>query len=69
MDPRPEQYHAYILRLWLVEWNEKWIWRVSLENIHTGKRHGFANMEALVDFLQEMGKTSQPATRSDRPDH
>jgi hypothetical protein len=69
MNSKPERYHAYLLRLWLVEWNERWIWRVSLENIHTGEHHGFANMEALVDFLQEMEKTSQSATRSDRLDH
>ncbi len=27
-------------------------WRFSLEDPHTGEKHGFANLEVLTDFLQ-----------------
>ena len=68
MDIENEQYQAYLLRLWLFERDERWVWRVALENIHTGERHGFASLNALVAFLQEMEKTGQQLTRWDQPD-
>jgi hypothetical protein len=68
MNRRQEQYHAYLLRLWLVKWNEKWVWRVSLENVHTGERHTFASMEPFVAFLREVEQTGQQATRTDHSD-
>jgi hypothetical protein len=54
MNPHSERYHAYLLRLWLVEGNEKRILRASLENIHTGEKRGFSNVEALTAFLHEL---------------
>ncbi len=62
---QPEQYCAYLLRLWLVERNDKRVWRVSLENVHTGERRGFASLGALTRFLQEMEKTRQQARTPD----
>ena len=46
-------YLAYLLRLWRVNDDGKPVWRASLESPHTGERHGFANLEALFDFLEE----------------
>ncbi len=56
MTTQEPRYLAYMLRLWQVRDNEKMIWRASLESPHTGERLGFANLEALFDFLSaEMG--------------
>jgi hypothetical protein len=44
-------YLAYMLRLWKVGQGEDAIWRVSLENAHTGECRAFASREALYDFL------------------
>ena len=46
-------YLAYLLRLWRVSDDGKPVWRASLENPHTGERHGFANLELLFAFLEE----------------
>ena len=40
-------YTAYILRCWL----EGTIWRYSLEEIDTGKRHGFATLDEFISFM------------------
>jgi hypothetical protein len=50
---REPRYLAYMLRLWQVGSGEELTWRASLENPHTGERRGFANLEALVAFLEE----------------
>ena len=45
-------YVAYLLRLWQVRNGENTHWRGSLQDAHTGERHGFANLQALFDFLR-----------------
>lgn len=52
--PKPESYRAFLLRLWLVQEDGKPVWRVSLEDIHTGERRAFANLDALRSFFEEM---------------
>jgi hypothetical protein len=42
-----------MLRLWQADSDEELTWRASLESPHTGERRGFANLEALVAFLEE----------------
>jgi len=44
---------AYLLRLWRVSDDGNPIWRASLENPHSGERHGFANLELPCAFLEE----------------
>jgi hypothetical protein len=56
MTPEREHYLAYMLRLWRIGEDGK-TWRASLENAHTGARQGFANLNALLAFLEE--KTDQ----------
>lgn len=46
------RYLAYKLRLWQVGEDAK-VWRASLEDAHTGARHGFGSLEALLVFLEE----------------
>jgi hypothetical protein len=63
MSIQSEKYHAYLLRLWLVEQNEKPVWRASLENVHTAECRGFASLEALIFFLLEEEKTGRHGFR------
>jgi len=44
---RPPTYRAYLLRCWLEGTN----WRYSLEEVGSGKRHGFATLDEFVTFL------------------
>ena len=46
-----ENYHSYLLRVWLVKDSRKSVWRGSLENPFTGERKGFANLRELFIFL------------------
>jgi len=46
-------YLSYLLRLWRVRRNNHLVWRASLENPHTGEKHGFAGLELLLEFLRE----------------
>ncbi len=53
MKPGKHRYLSYLLRLWFVKQNGGGIWRASLEDPHTGKRNGFADMKALMQFLDQ----------------
>ena len=53
---RPGRYHAYMLRLWEERGdapNLPGTWRCSLEDAHTGEKHGFGSLEALLAFLRK----------------
>lgn len=45
-------YRAYLLRLWRVSDGESVDWRATLEDAHTGERHGFPTLEDLVTFFR-----------------
>jgi hypothetical protein len=45
----PERF-AYLLHLW--RGSDQW--RASLENLETGKRLGFANLEQLFSYLMDL---------------
>ena len=45
------KYLAYLLRLW--QEDDSTPWRATLENAHTGERHGFASLGRLLAFLQD----------------
>ena len=58
MRDEKQRYLSFLLRLWPVKENEHTVWRASLESPHTGEQHGFANVEALFEFVrQEIGVT------------
>jgi hypothetical protein len=44
-------YQSYLLRLWQENSGEEG-WRASLESAYSGGRRGFADLEALFDFLR-----------------
>ena len=56
MTRRPTEYHAYLLRLWNANPDGLPAWHASLEDPHTGERHGFADLEQLYTFLQERNR-------------
>jgi hypothetical protein len=53
MSEQPRRYRAYLLRLWRTDDNREARWRASLEEPHTGLRHGFATLAELFTFLEE----------------
>ncbi|NIA10270.1 MAG: hypothetical protein GWP10_11230 [Nitrospiraceae bacterium] len=44
------------------------LWRFSVEDIHTGERRGFADLEALTAFLQAQMADTDPVP-PDNPSH
>ncbi len=55
-------YLAYMLRLWQVRTDGDVVWRASIEDPHTGERHGFANLDRLFEYLG--GQTHDPTNRA-----
>jgi len=50
-DRKPLTYLAYLLRLWREGGTAPW--RATLEDPHTGRRYGFADLRGLFAFLEE----------------
>jgi hypothetical protein len=70
MESATSRHFAYMLRLWQVD-GETPVWRASLEDAHTGERHGFGSLEQLFRFLTEQfGGSAEtgddPARQSDQ---
>jgi hypothetical protein len=53
-DREPQPYVSYLLRLWQVRRGEELVWHASLQSACTGERTGFATVEGLLAFLQEL---------------
>jgi hypothetical protein len=51
---KPPSYRSYLLRFWeeRSEQPMSTVWRFSLEDPRTAQRQSFANLEALVAWLQ-----------------
>lgn len=53
---QPLRYRAYVVRCWqelsVHAGRETRLWRFSLQDPSTGRRRGFANLEALLSSLQ-----------------
>jgi len=58
---KPPRYRSYLLTFWEERSQDSKapkVWRFSLEDPHTGQRHGFATLGALITALeQEMAGT------------
>ena len=48
------RYHAYLLRLWQTGEGESTVWRISVEDPRSGERRGFADLNSLFAFLNEI---------------
>jgi hypothetical protein len=49
---RNTHYASYLLRLRRVQNNDRPVWVASLQSTATGEQRAFADLEALVAFLQ-----------------
>jgi len=47
-------YNSYLLRMWQVPTSEEYTWRIQLENVRTGEKRGFANLEELLSYLNQV---------------
>lgn len=47
----PWHYVAYLLRVWWSDSGEQRRFRASIEDPHTGARHGFGSLEELLAYL------------------
>jgi Rps23 Pro-64 3,4-dihydroxylase Tpa1-like proline 4-hydroxylase len=53
MGRQGHSYLAYMVRFWKVQSGGPLVWRVSLEDPHTGERKSFASLESLLAFFKE----------------
>lgn len=53
MHERQRRAISYLLRLWQIESYGQVAWRASLDEVQSGQRHGFPDLEALIAFLRE----------------
>jgi hypothetical protein len=60
MTEAPPASQSYLLRLWPASEAAARVWRVSLTNVQTGERVGFADLSSLIAFLEvQMDGTSK----------
>ncbi len=71
MPKSSSRYLSFLLRLWQVGSAKEPAWRASLECAQTRERYGFADLDALFEFLKDETEgctrleTSTPAPQSD----
>lgn len=58
MTPTLSDYHSYLLRLWRVKQDGD-AWRASLEDVQSGELHGFADLDALLRYLEALDCAGQ----------
>jgi len=61
MKPAQNDYHSYLLRMWWVKAAEGGAWRATLEDVQSGELHGFADLSALLEYLQALGSPNRQA--------
>ncbi len=59
-------YQAYLLRLWRVNTGRAIVWHASLEDPHTGERKAFADLHALLAFLEQQTQNTDRFTVSEK---
>ena len=47
-----QKYCSYLLRLWQAGEGDSPAWRITLEDVHTRERRGFADLASLTAFLE-----------------
>jgi len=57
---------AYLVRCWLVETEQGPVWRAAVEDPYTAEHRGFANLNALFEFLTQETTTHTPPRVEDR---
>ena len=52
-------YYSYLLRLWQASTAGGAVWRASLEDVPTGERRAFGDLDDLVAYLYERTKANR----------
>jgi hypothetical protein len=63
---KPPSYHSFLLRFWEERGNQPAVsvWRFSVEDPLTDKRHSFADLTSLMNWLRdEMDQTTTSDTK------
>jgi hypothetical protein len=47
-------YYSFLLRLWQVKEDGGQEWRATLENVESGEKRGFTNVEDLLAYLSQV---------------
>lgn len=59
---------AYLVRLVRADSEGPPLWRIAVEDVHSGEKRGFVNLEALCRFLSEqMEADAAGAAADERP--
>ena len=61
MDKQQTTSLSYLVRLWATGAADQQVWRASLEDVRSGERRGFANLEQLFVFLMEQTEQGSEA--------
>ena len=61
-----ERYISYLLRLWQAADGDQVVWQASLENAQTGERRGFADLDALLNFLRQTTEMETQPSEHDK---
>jgi hypothetical protein len=65
MDEEGRRHLAYLIRLWRVDDGQRAIWRASLQDVRTGQRRGFADLESACRFLRAQIEIASAGTGRD----
>ncbi len=57
-NPHKPDYQAFLLRLWRVKEDGQLAWRVSLEQVDSGEKHGFSSLEELFAFIERFTQST-----------
>ena len=57
---------AYMLRMWQISDGEQPVWRASLQDVYTGERLGFADLDEATAYLR---RRLDPRSEVEHPGH
>ena len=64
MKTAQSDYHSYLLRMWRVKDEAGGSWRASLEEVQSGELHGFADLAALLRYLEALALAAEDPAES-----
>ncbi len=66
---KQQPYHAYLLRCWCESDADSntHTWRFSLEGVQKSQRHGFADLQTLLAFLQQITQSTAKQHEPNEP--
>ena len=60
-----KDYFSYLLRLWQAGTGREAAWHASVEEVSTGKRRAFADLDGLLAYLREQTRVDSPPEETD----